>query len=183
MQDRRLSSTLNTTKSSDPLAMAALPPTPHHPGSSMQPLLPRLTKSRNELAHRLSAYLVELGLSADELMVLWTAADPQHPTAARIRRHLGLYPSTFNSMVARLIARGYLTTEPCRLDHRTRYLVLTRPAWTAMGIARTIHLELEAAARLHDADLIHERLGGLGLLAEMLPWPRRMDDGLPTVTA
>jgi DNA-binding MarR family transcriptional regulator len=151
--------------------------------AAMPPLLPGLTKSRNELAHHLSAFIVELGLSADELMVLWFTTDPQRPTAARIRRHLGMHPSTFNSLVARLVYRGYVTTEPCRFDRRTRYLVVTRPGWTALGIARSIQLEIEAAARPHDADVMHERLVGLGILTEILPWPRRMDDGLPNLTA
>jgi len=149
----------------------------------MPPLLARLTKSRNEIAHHLNAYIEETGLSADELMVLFTATNPHRPTAARIRRHLGLHPSTFNSLVARLVARGYVTTEPCRFDRRTRYLVLTRPGWTAMGIARGIHLELEAAARPWDAGGLEEGLRRLGLLSDILPWPRRMDDGLPTITA
>ena len=149
----------------------------------MPPLLASLTKSRNELAHHLSAFIVELGLSADELMVLWTSTDPQRPTAARIRRHLGMYQSTFDSLVARLVARGYVETEPCPFDRRTRYLNLTPPGQTAVAIARRIHLEIEAAARPSEADKIEGALRGLSILGEILPWPRRMDDGLPNITA
>lgn len=149
----------------------------------MPPLLPRLTKSRNELAHRLSHFIVELGLSADELMVMFTATDPSRPTAARIRRHLGLHQSTFNSLVARLIYMGYVTTKPCPFDRRTRYLVLTIPGWTALDIARGIHLEIEAAARTPHTDSINDRLADIGSLAELVPWPRRTYDRLPDITA
>ena len=149
----------------------------------MPPLLSRLTKSRNELAHHLDAHIVELGLSANELLVMYASLDAARPTAAHIRRHLGIHQSTFTSLVARLIARGYVKVEPCRFDHRTRYLNLTPPGFTAVVIARGIQLELEAAARPYDADAIHNGLGRLASLTQILPWPRRSQDGLPDITA
>lgn len=149
----------------------------------MKPFLARLTKSRNELAHRVSGHIVELGLSANELLVLWTSLDPARPTTAAIRRHLGMRPSTFTSLVARLVRRGYVKVRPAFRDRRTRYLELTRPGFTAVMIARRIHRDLEAAAQPYDAEALFEGLDRLGLLASNLPAPILMEDGLPEITA
>lgn len=149
----------------------------------MPPFLAVLTKSRNELAHRVHDHIVELGLSANELLVMWSALDPSRPTAATIRRHLGMRQSTFTSLVARLVARGYLKIRPCLHDRRTRYLELTRPGFTAVKIARSIQLDLEAASQPFDRDTVFEGLTSIALLASRIPEPERTEDGLPAVTA
>jgi DNA-binding MarR family transcriptional regulator len=149
----------------------------------VRPLLAPLTKSRNELAHRVDHHIVELGLSANELLVMWTTLDPGRPSAAAIRRHLGMHQSTFNSLVRRLIDRGYLKTKPHPRDRRTRYLVATRPGFTAVRIARAIQIDLEAAAQPHDREALYQGLMGHGRLASILPEPVRLADGLPAITA
>jgi DNA-binding MarR family transcriptional regulator len=149
----------------------------------MRPFLAPLTKSRNELAHRVDHYIAELGLSANELLVMWTALDPLRPSAAAIRQHLGMHQSTFTSLVRRLIDRGYLETKPYPRDRRTRYLVPTRPGFTAVRIARAIQIDLESAAQPHDREVLFEGLKGHGRLASILPEPVRTADGLPAITA
>jgi DNA-binding MarR family transcriptional regulator len=145
--------------------------------------LPTLTKSRNELAHRVHDHIVELGLSANELLVMWASLDPSRPTAATIRKHLGMRQSTFNSLVARLVARGYLRTRPCLRDRRTRYLNLTRPGFTAVMIARSIHRDIEAMAQPFDRAAVEQGLARLAFLASLVPQPILMEDGLPAITA
>jgi DNA-binding MarR family transcriptional regulator len=149
----------------------------------MHLFLTRLTKSRNALAQCLSDHIVELGLSANELLVLWTALDPAQPTAAEIRRHLGMRQSTFTSLIARLVWRGYVKVRPAHRDRRTRYIELTRPGFVAVTMARTIQRDLEAGAQPHDADAVFEGLGRLAILTGNLPAPILMDDGLPEITA
>lgn len=142
-----------------------------------------LTRSQNELAHRVQDHIVELGLKADEFLVLQLALEDRQRTAAAIRRRLGLRQSTFTSMVARLVERGYLRTKPCPRDRRTRYLVPTFPGLVAVRIARSIHADLEAMAMPHDRLDAWRTLERLGLLISRLPEPERMDDGLPLITA
>ena len=149
----------------------------------MRPFLAPLTKSRNELAHRVDHHIVELGLSANELLVMWTALDPARPSAAAIRHHLGMHHSTFSSLVRRLIDRGYLKTEPHPRDRRTCYLVATRPGFTAVRIARAIQIDLEAAAQPHDREALFAGLTVHGRLASILPEPVLLADGLPATTA
>jgi DNA-binding MarR family transcriptional regulator len=145
--------------------------------------LPTLTRSRNEMAHCLQDHIVELGLMTDEFLVIWSAVDDPQATATTIRRRLGLRQSTFTSMVARLVARGYLRTRTSMRDRRTRYLVPTRPGLMAVRIARAIHLDLEDLARPYDAEETSLALGRLGFLIGQLPEPILMEDGLPLVTA
>jgi DNA-binding MarR family transcriptional regulator len=149
----------------------------------MRLFLTRLTKSRNALAQCVSDHIVELGLSANELLVLWTALDPAHPTTAEIRRHLGMRQSTFTSLVSRLVWRGYVNIRPADRDRRTRHLELTRPGFVAVTMARSIQRDLEADAQPHDADAVFEALGRLAILTGKLPAPILMEDGLPEVTA
>ena len=149
----------------------------------MRPFLAPLTKSRNELAHRVEDHIVELGLSANELLVMWTTLGPLRPSAAAIRHHLGMRQSTFSSLVQRLIDRGYLETRPHPRDRRTRYLVATRPGFVAVRMARSIQIDLEAGAQPHDREALFEGLKGHGVLASILPHPIRMPDGLPATTA
>ncbi len=149
----------------------------------MPNFLPTLTRSQNEMAHCLQDHIVELGLMTDEFLVIWSAVDDPQATAATIRRRLGLRQSTFTSMVARLVARGYLSTRTSMRDRRTRYLIPTRPGLTAVRIARMIHLDLEELARPYDAVETSRGLGRLALLISRLPEPILMEDGLPLVTA
>ena len=149
----------------------------------MPDFLSTLTRSQNELAHRVQDHIVELGLSADEFQVIWAAVEDPLATAATIRRRLGLRQSTFTSMVARLVTRGYLRTEPAGLDRRTRYLVPTRVGWVAVHIARSIHLELEGLAMPSEPLEPHRTLTRLAFLISRLPEPDLMEDGLPAVTA
>lgn len=149
----------------------------------MSTFLAALTRSRNELAHRVQDHIVELDLSTDEFLVIHTALEDRTRTAAAVRRRLGLRQSTFTSMVARLIDRGYLRTKPCPRDRRTRYLVPTLPGLMATRIARSIHLELEALAMPYARLETYQGLERLGLLISLLPQPELMEDGLPTVTA
>jgi DNA-binding MarR family transcriptional regulator len=150
---------------------------------AMPTFLVNLTRSRNELAHRVQDHIVELGLSADEFLVMWSAVEDERATAAAIRRRLGLRQSTFTSMVARLVARGYLRTRRSARDRRTRYLVPTLPGLQAVRTARSIHLALEDQAQPHDARQLHGGLSRLALLSSRLPEPILMEDGLPAITA
>ena len=145
--------------------------------------LAKLTRSRNQLAHRVNDHIFELGLSVNELLLMWTVLEDEWYTATVIRRRLGMRQSTFTSMVARLISRGYLKTEPCPRDHRTRYLRLTRPGFKATMIARSIHRELEAMAQPYDRADLEAGLDRLVLLTSLIPKPELMEDGLPIVTA
>jgi DNA-binding MarR family transcriptional regulator len=145
--------------------------------------LAKLSRSRNQLAHRVNDHLVELGLSVDELLLMWTVLEDERYTAAVIRRRLGMRQSTFTSMVARLVGRGYLRTQPCQRDRRTRYLRATRPGFVAVTIARSIHLELESMAQPYDRAAIDAGLSRLALLTSLLPQPELLEDGLPAVTA
>jgi DNA-binding MarR family transcriptional regulator len=145
--------------------------------------LAKLSHSRNQLAHRVNDHIVELGLSVDELLLMWTILEDEWYTAAVVRRRLGMRQSTFTSMVARLVGRGYLRTEPCPRDRRTRYLRLTRPGFVATMIARSIHRELEASAQPYDRAALDQGLDRLVLLTSLLPAPALLEDGLPAVTA
>jgi DNA-binding MarR family transcriptional regulator len=149
----------------------------------MHILLAKLSRSRNQLAHRVNDHIVELGLSVDELLLMWTILEDEWYTAAVVRRLLGMRQSTFTSMVARLVRNGYLKTEPCPRDHRTRYLRLTLPGFKATMIARSIHRELEAMAQPYDRVALDAGLDRLALLTSLIPKPELMEDGLPTVTA
>jgi DNA-binding MarR family transcriptional regulator len=149
----------------------------------MPSFLGTLTLARNELAHRVQDHIVELDLSANELLVMWSAIEDELATAAVIRRRLGMRQSTFTSLVARLIARGYLRTRPAYRDRRTRYLIPTRPGLQAARIAREIQRDLEDLARPFDAPKVHDGLRRLALLAGQLPQPDLLEDGLPAVTA
>ena len=149
----------------------------------MPSFLVSLTRAQNELAHRVHDHIVELGLSVDEFLVIQLALEDRARTAATIRRRLGLRQSTFTSMVARLVGRGYLRTKPCPRDRRTRYLVPTLPGLMATRIARSIHSELEALATPHEVLDAYRTIERLGLLISLLPEAERMDDGLPAVTA
>jgi DNA-binding MarR family transcriptional regulator len=151
--------------------------------SHMTVFLAKLTQSRNQLAHRVHDHIVELGLSVDELLLMWTILEDEWYTAAVVRHRLGMRQSTFTSMVARLVRRGYLKTEPCLRDHRTRYLRLTLPGFKATMIARSIHREIEAMAQPYDRLAIDGGLDRLALLTSLIPRPELMEDGLPTVTA
>lgn len=149
----------------------------------MPSFLATLTRSKNELAHCVQDHIVELGLSADEFLVIWSAVEDQRATASVIRRRLGLRQSTFTSMVARLVARGYLRTRKSPRDRRTRYLIPTRPGLQAVRIARSLHVELEGLAMPHDPLEAHRTLSRLAVLISQLPEPILMEDGLPLVTA
>jgi DNA-binding MarR family transcriptional regulator len=149
----------------------------------MPSFLVSLTRSQNELAHRVNDHIVELGLSVDEFLVIQLALEDRARTAAAIGRRIGLRQSTFTSMVARLVERGYLRTKPCPRDRRTRYLVPTLPGLTATRIARSIHSDLEALATPREVLDAYRTLERLGLLISLLPEPERMDDGLPLITA
>jgi len=149
----------------------------------MPSFLGTLTLARNELAHRVQDHIVELDISANELLVMWSAIEDDLATAAVIRRRLGMRQSTFTSLVARLIARGYLRTRPAYRDRRTRYLIPTRPGLQAVRIAREIQCDLEDLARPFDAPKVHDGLRRLALLAGQLPQPDLLEDGLPAVTA
>lgn len=149
----------------------------------MHVFLPKLTRSRNQLAHRVNDHIVELGLSVDELLLMWTVLEDDLYTAAVVRRRLGMRQSTFTSMVTRLVDRGYLVTEPCRRDRRTRYLRPTRPGYVATMIGRSIHRELESMAQPYDQATLDAGLDRLALLTSLLPRPDLLDDGLPAVTA
>jgi DNA-binding MarR family transcriptional regulator len=152
-------------------------------GDLVPSFLRALTLARNELAHRVQDHIVELDLSANELLVMWSAVEDEHASAALIRRRLGMRQSTFTSLVARLVARGYLRTRPAYRDRRTRHLIPTRPGLQAVRIARDIQRDLEDLARPFDAPNVHDGLRRLALLAGQLPQPELMEDGLPTVTA
>jgi DNA-binding MarR family transcriptional regulator len=149
----------------------------------MHIFLAKLTRSRDQLAHRVNDHIVELGLSVDELLLMWTILEDEHYTAAVVRRRLGMRQSTFTSMVRRLVDRGYLKTEPCPRDRRTRYLRTTRPGFVATMIARSIHRELEAMAQPYDRAALDGGLDRLVLLTSLLPEPELLGDGLPAVTA
>jgi DNA-binding MarR family transcriptional regulator len=149
----------------------------------MPSFLPTLTRSRNELAHCLQDHIVELGLRTDEFLVVWSAVEDQQATASTIRRRLGLRQSTFTSIVARLVERGYLRTRQSPRDRRTRYLVPTRPGLQAVRIARAIHLDIESLAMPHDPLEGYRVLLRLSALISRLPEPILMEDGLPLVTA
>jgi DNA-binding MarR family transcriptional regulator len=149
----------------------------------MPVFLGKLTRSRSELAHRVHDHIVELGLSVDEFLLMWTVLEDERYAAAVIRRRLGMRQSTFTSMVARLVGRGYLRTEPCQRDRRTRYLRPTRPGFVATMIARSIHRELEATAQPYDRVALDGGLDRLALLVSLLPQPVLLEDGLPAVTA
>jgi DNA-binding MarR family transcriptional regulator len=145
--------------------------------------LTNLTKARNELAHRVEDHIVETGLSASEYLVLMSVLEDPRATAAAIRRKLGMRQSTFTSLVARLVGRGYVRIKPSRLDRRTRYLRPTLPGLQATRIARSIHQELEARAMPHDRLVVYDGLRRLAFLASILPQPVLMEDGLPEITA
>ena len=145
--------------------------------------LTTLTKARNELAHRVGDHIVETGLSASEYLVLASALEDERATAAAIRRKLGMRQSTFTSLVARLVDRGYIRIEPSRRDRRTRYLRPTLPGLQATRIARSIHQELEAKALPYDPLQVHDGLRRLAFLTSILPQPVLMEDGLPEITA
>jgi DNA-binding MarR family transcriptional regulator len=149
----------------------------------MRSFLGTLTLARNVLAHRVQDHIVELDLSANELLVMWSAIEDDLATAAVIRRRLAMRQSTFTSLVARLIARGYLRTRPAYRDRRTRYLIPTRPGLQAVRIAREIQCDLEDLARPFDAPNVNDGLRRLALLAGQLPQPDLLEDGLPAVTA
>jgi DNA-binding MarR family transcriptional regulator len=149
----------------------------------MPTFLATLTQARNGIAHSLQDHIVEVGLSANELLVMWAAIEDELVTAAAIRQRLGMRQSTFTSMVARLVERGYLRTKPAYRDRRTRYLIPTLPGFQAARIARGIHLELEGRARPFDAAGLDVGLRRLSLLASRLPEPVLLQDGLPAVTA
>lgn len=142
-----------------------------------------LTKSRNELSHRVADHVVEIGLSTDEFLVIWTAMEEPRLTAAAIRRRLGLRQSTFTSMVDRLVERGYITTRRSPRDRRTRHLIPTRVGYTAAKIIRSIHLDLESRAMPHGFLDLYKGLTRLERLVSLLPEPELMEDGLPLVTA
>jgi DNA-binding MarR family transcriptional regulator len=145
--------------------------------------LTTLTKARNELAHRVADHIVETGLSASEYLVLASAFEDERATAAAIRRKLGMRQSTFTSLVARLVDRGYIRIEPSRRDRRTRYLRPTLPGLQTTRIARSIHRELEAMALPYDPLQVHDGLRRLAFLTSILPQPVLMEDGLPEITA
>jgi DNA-binding MarR family transcriptional regulator len=145
--------------------------------------LTTLTKARNELAHRVGDHIVETGLSASEYLVLASAFEDERATAAAIRRRLGMRQSTFTSLVARLVDRGYIRIEASRRDRRTRYLRPTLPGLLATRIARSIHRELEAMALPYDPLQVHDGLRRLAFLTSILPQPVLMEDGLPEITA
>lgn len=145
--------------------------------------LTTLTKARNELAHRVQDHIVETGLSASEYLVLASALEDEHATAAAIRRNLGMRQSTFTSLVARLVDRGYIRIKPSRRDRRTRYLRPTLPGLLATRIARSIHGELEAQAMPYDRLQVQDGLRRLAFLTSTLPQPVLMEDGLPEITA
>ena len=149
----------------------------------MPSFLVALTRSHNELSHRVQDHIVELGLSANEFMVIQSALEDPARTAASIRRRLGLRHSTFTSMVARLVQRGYIRTKPCQRDRRTRYLVATLPGLVAVRIARSIHTDLEAMVMPYERLDSYRTLDRLGLLISRLPEPELMEDGLPVITA
>ncbi|HET7494978.1 MAG TPA: MarR family winged helix-turn-helix transcriptional regulator [Candidatus Limnocylindrales bacterium] len=160
-----------------------VPSLPPHSEPTMSLFLPVLTRARNRLAHGVADHIVDTWLSADESLLMWLTIVEPELTAALIRRRLGLRQSTFTSMVARLVGRGYLRTKPCERDRRTRYLVPTLPGFVASKIARSIHLELEGFARPQDPG---EILGGLVRLSatiDRLPVVEKLDDGSPAVTA
>ena len=142
--------------------------------------LTTLTQARNELAHRVEDHIVETGLSASEYLVLASAVENEHATAAAI---LGMRQSTFTSLVARLVDRGYIRIKPSRRDRRTRYLRPTLPGLLATRIARSIHGELEALAMPYDRLQVHDGLRRLAFLTSTLPQPVLMEDGLPEITA
>lgn len=154
-----------------------------HEGEHVPSFLTTLTLARNGLAHSVQDHIVELGLSANELLVMWLAVEDERLTAAAIRRRLGMRQSTFTSLVARLVARGYLRTKPAYRDRRTRYLVPTRPGFQAVRIAHGILVQLEGRARPFDAPDVQERLARLAFLASVLPQPDLLEDGLPAITA
>jgi DNA-binding MarR family transcriptional regulator len=145
--------------------------------------LTTLTKTRNELAHRVEDHIVETGLSASEYLVLASVLEDERATAAAIRRKLGMRQSTFTSLVARLVARGYVSIKPARRDRRTRYLRPTLPGLQATRIARSIHLELEGLAMPYDRLEVYDGLKRLAFLTSILPQPILMEDGLPEITA
>ena len=145
--------------------------------------LTTLTKARNELAHRVHDHIVETGLSGSEYLVMACVLEDERATAAAIRRKLGMRQSTFTSLVARLVARGYVRIKPSRRDRRTRYLMPTLPGLQATRIARSIHVELEALAMPYDRLKVYDGLKRLAFLTSILPQPVLMDDGLPEVTA
>ena len=145
--------------------------------------LTTLTKARNELAHRVEDHIVETGLSASEYLVLVAAIEDERATAAAIRRTLGMRQSTFTSLVARLVDRGYIRIKPSPRDRRTRYLRPTLPGLVATRIARSIHRDLEAMAMPYDRVQVHDGLRRLAFLTSILPQPVLMEDGLPEVTA
>ena len=149
----------------------------------MHVFLAKLSRSRNQLAQRVNDHIVELGLSVNELLLMWTILEDERYTAAAIRRRLGMRQSTFTSMVARLVGRGSLVTEPCPRDRRTRYLRPTRPGFVATMIARSIHRELEAQAQPYDRAALDAGLDRLSLLTSLLPAPELLEDGLPAITA
>ncbi len=149
----------------------------------MATFLSSLTHARNELAHTFQDHIVEVGLSANEFLVMWSAVEDERATAAAIRRRLGMRQSTFTSLVARLVDRGYLRTKRAARDRRTRYLIPTLPGRQALMIARSIHVELEGMARPYDHLAVHEGLSRLEFLLSLLPEPVLLEDGLPAVTA
>jgi DNA-binding MarR family transcriptional regulator len=149
----------------------------------MPSFLPTLTRSRNELAHCFQDHIVELGLRADEFLVIWSAVEDPRATAATIRRRLGLRQSTFTSMVARLVQRGYLRTRTSPRDRRTRYLIPTMPGLMAVRIARSIYRHLEDQAMPDDPYDVHRAHVRLGAMISRLPPPILMEDGLPLATA
>jgi DNA-binding MarR family transcriptional regulator len=149
----------------------------------MPTYLSTLTQARNDLAHRVHDHIVEVGLSANEYLVMWSASEDERATAASIRRRLGMRQSTFTSLVARLVARGYLRTRRCPRDRRTRYLIPTLPGSQAVRIARSIHRELEGRVQPYDGPQVYDGLSRLAFLASHLPQPVLMQNGLPEVTA
>src|SRR5918994_625675 len=130
--------------------------------------LTTLTKARNELAHRVQDHIVETGLSASEYLVLMCVLEDERATAAAIRRKLGMRQSTFTSLVARLVDRGYVRIEPSRRDRRTRYLRPTLPGLQATRIARSIHRDLEALAMPYDRLKVYDGLRRLAFLTSIL---------------
>jgi DNA-binding MarR family transcriptional regulator len=150
---------------------------------TMASILENLTLARNGLAHTVQDHIVELGLSTNELLVMWAAVRDERATAATIRRRLGMRQSTFTSLVARLVARGYLRTRRAYRDRRTRYLVPTIPGNRAVRIAHSIQVEFEDLSSPFGAPDVHDRLARVAFLASHLPEPELLDDGLPAVTA
>ena len=150
----------------------------------MPTFLAGLRRASNLLSHHLDDRITELGIGAQEYLLLRSAVLNPDASTADIRRSLALREAAFSDIVRRSIHGGYARVLPYPNDRRTRRIALTLPGEQALRIAGSIHLEIEAAVGTGEwrSDTL-DRLDQIGRRLAAVPTAERYADGLPLATA